>query len=290
VVYFIVINPDDKMLLGIGRMESSPILEDADVSNKMGVPIGSTGNINFQISWIYDVFAPFHAISQQVNLQSFVQDVEVNCSVMQTFIQEIPASKGKYLMDFAKQCVQWYSEGRGQHMIHPRMPLGVPFYPYYPPGNLLIKQKIFIYDLGPYHHPNPMPEQYMMPGIPPGSRGESYYMRHKTRPKGSHSRDRRRSHSRHRSRDRSRSRHRTHRRNSKSRSHSHHRRYRTSAHSNRHRGGFSDKPYEREKEKRENEVEGEKRDVRKDDSKHPNQNWNPAPDKMREVDAETIRI
>lgn len=70
-------NIEDKKFIGIGKVESPPDIEQADVSNKMGAAIGSSGNLYFRMKWIYDVFAPFEAIGHIINSQSFGQDVEV---------------------------------------------------------------------------------------------------------------------------------------------------------------------------------------------------------------------
>ena len=66
-----------KFLSGFGKVESSPELEQADVSNEMGAGVGSSGTITINVRWQQDVGIPADTFSQICNIGSIGQDIEV---------------------------------------------------------------------------------------------------------------------------------------------------------------------------------------------------------------------
>ena len=68
---------DVKSLVGIAKVEPSPELDQADVSNDLGAGVGSSESANIKVKWLYDASIPFEWVMRVLDTANIGPDPEV---------------------------------------------------------------------------------------------------------------------------------------------------------------------------------------------------------------------
>lgn len=72
------------VLAGVAKIEPSPELEQADVSNDVGAAVGSPEFTSIKVKWLYDTIVPFNVLAQVYDVNKMGQDIEVPSTLNNT--------------------------------------------------------------------------------------------------------------------------------------------------------------------------------------------------------------